>query len=108
MGKRQPERFDVRQPAIPFSNRSGDAFSDIEAFGRKVDVERDERSTRADNDGACGWMGLRWAEVRSPLGLGHFRRQPLELAAPDVLEPATTVLQGGFFVQKNRDRQTFR
>src|SRR5215470_2403070 len=108
MGKRQPEGFDVRQPAILFSNRCGDAFGDIQPFGRQVDVERDEGSTRADNGGTCGWMWFRWAEVRSPLWLRHFRRQPLELAAPDVLEPAPTVAQRGFFVQKNRYRQTFR
>ena len=89
------------------ANRGGDFLRDVEPVGVEVDVVGDERHARADHGGARRRVRLRRAEIRRPFRRRHLRREPLELAAADVLEVPARRSGRGLLVQIDRHAESF-
>ncbi len=103
-----PHRLDEPVAAAALADGGGDLLRDVEPIGREVDVVGDERHARADDDGAGAGMRRRGAEVGRPARRGHLGRQPLELAAPDVLEVPAGRIGGCLLVQVHRHAEARR
>ncbi len=100
--ERDAHRLDVAEAARAHPDGGGDALGDVEPIGGQVDVVGDERHARADHGRAGTRMRLRRTEVGRPLRGRELGRQPLELAAPDVLEVAAAGRRRGLLVEEHR------
>ena len=98
-------RLDEAQAAAAVADGGGDLLRDVEAIGGEVDVVGDERHARADDRGAAARVRRRRTEVRRPRRLCHLRRQPFELAAPDVFEVAPRGSRCRLFVEEHRQSE---
>ena len=106
--QRDAHRLHETETARAESDRRRNLLRDVQPVGGEIDVVGDERHARADHRGAGGRVRRGTAEVRRPSLLGHFRAQPFELAAPDVLEVAARRIGGRVFVQIDRDGEALR
>ena len=89
------------------TNGRGNLLRHVEAIGREVDVVGDEGHPCTDHRRAGGRMRRGRAEIGRPPGGGHLRREPLELAAPDVFQVFPQRIARGFFVQVDRHMEPF-
>ena len=103
--ERDAHRLHVAQPAAAHPDRRRDLLCDIQPIGREVDVVGDQRHARADHRGAAARMRRRRAVVRRPSRLRQLRREPFELAAPDVFEILARRIRRRVFVQEDRQRE---
>src|SRR5207249_7077054 len=68
----------------------------------EVDVVRDQRLSRANHSGACGWMEPGFTEVRIAIGVcANLVSKRFELPAADIFKVPSFRTSSGCFIQVN-------
>ena len=98
----EPERTDAREAAVALAHCTRHVARGVEVVARDVDVERDERRPRPDQDAARPLVELRRAEVRHQLPAVHAPLQLGRAAAPEERRPK---LLGKVGVEEDRQRE---
>ena len=88
-GRRRPDRLDAGHPSARPSDGDGDGIGDPEILRREVEVVRDQRMTRADEDSAGPGVELVRAGIRDELRRVDSPRELLQAATAEEDRPST-------------------